>query len=79
MKFLLANATFDDPDEPAQCWPSDNANKPHRYGLLVKSLNDARVPFTYKATSYSGKSKDGSGPYYIDQTENYVKYLVEQF
>ena len=41
MKFLLANATFDDPDEPAQCWPIDNANKPHRYGLLVKSLNDA--------------------------------------
>ena len=24
-------------------------NKPHRYGLLVKSLNDAKVPFIYKA------------------------------
>ena len=23
MKFLLANITFDDPDERAQCWPSD--------------------------------------------------------
>ena len=56
-----------------------NPNKPHRYGLLVKSLNDARVPFTYKAAPYSGKPKDGNGPYYIDHTENYVKYLVEEF
>ena len=56
-----------------------NPKKPHRYGLLVKSLNDARVPFTYKAAPYSGKPKDGNGPYYIDHTENYVKYLVEEF
>ena len=42
-------------------------------------MNDARVPFTYKAAPYSGKPKDGNGPYYIDDTENYVKYLVEEF
>ena len=36
-----------------------NPNKPHRYGLLVKFLNDARVPFKYKAAPYSGKTKDG--------------------
>ena len=56
-----------------------NLNKFHRYGLFVKSLNDARVPFTYKAASYSGKPKDGNGSYYSDHTENYVKYLVEEF
>ena len=56
-----------------------NPNKPHRYGLLVKSLNDARVLFTYKAAPYSSKPKDGNVPYYIDHTENYVKYLVEGF
>ena len=56
-----------------------NPNKPRRYGLLVKSLNDARVPFTYKAAPYSGKPKDRNGPYYIGHTENYVKYLVEEF
>ena len=111
MKFLLANITFDDPDERAQCWPSDdfaaarklfegfnkncskslypseflsldetlypmrhqiafrqcNPNKPHQYGLFVKSLNDARVSFTYKAAAY------------IDHTENYVKCLVGEF
>ena len=123
MKFLLANITFDDPDEHVQCWPSDrfaaartlfegfnkncskflypsefplldetlypmwhqtafrqyNPNKPHQYGLLVKSLSDKQVPFTYKAAPYSGKSKDGNGPYYVDHIENYVKYLVEEF
>ena len=123
MKFLLANITFDDPDEHAQCWPSDrfaaartlfegfnkncskflypsefpllhetlypmrhqtafrqyNPNKPHQYGLFVKSLSDKQVPFTYKAAPYSGKSKDGNGPYYVDHIENYVKYLVEEF
>ena len=26
-----------------------NLNKPHRYGLLMKSLNEARFPYTYKA------------------------------
>ena len=26
-----------------------NPNKPHCYGLLLKSLNDARFPYTYKA------------------------------
>ena len=49
------------------------------YGLLVKSFNVAGVPFTYKAAPYSGKPMDGNGPYYIDHTENYVKYLVEEF
>ena len=44
-----------------------NPNKPDWYGLLVKSLNDAWVPFTYKAAPYSGKPKDGNGPYYIDR------------
>ena len=122
MKFLLANITFDDPEERAQNWPSDrfaaarplfeqfnkncskyvypseylsldetlypmrhqiafrqyNPNKPHKYGLLVKSLNDARVPFTYKAVPYSGKPENGDGPYYIDNTEQYVKYLVNE-
>ena len=85
MKFLLANITFDDPNELSQCWPSDHfpatrklfegfnkncskflylfeflwldetlypmrhqiafcqydLNNPYRYGILVKSLNDA--------------------------------------
>ena len=55
-----------------------NPNKLHRYGLLVKSLNDAELPFTYKTVPYAGKPEAGDGPYYIDSTENYVKYLVNE-
>ena len=122
MKFLLANITFDDPDERAQNWPSDrfaaarplfekfnsncskyvypseyltidetlypmrhqiafrqyNPNKPHKYGLLLKSLNDSRVPYTYKAVPYCGKPDNGDGPFYIESTEQYVKYLINE-
>ena len=40
-----------------------NPNKPHRYGLLLKSLNDSRVPFTNKL--YTGKPEEGDGAHYI--------------
>ena len=53
-----------------------NPNRPHKYGLLCKSLNDASFPLTYKATPYAGKPTNGDGPHYIDCTKNYVKYLV---
>ena len=55
-----------------------NPNKPAKYGLLFKFINDARFPFTYQATVYAGKPESGNGPYYIDKTENYIKYLVTQ-
>lgn len=54
-----------------------NPNKPAKYGLLYKSLNDARFPFTYQVLPYSGKPVDGDGPYYLKATEDYVKMLVE--
>ena len=53
-----------------------NTNKPHRYGLLLKSLNDARFPYTYKAVPYAAKPKAGDGPYYLKSTIDYIKYLV---
>ena len=55
-----------------------NPKKPHKYGLLLKSLNDARFPYTYKATPYAGKPSSGNGPYYLDKTLAYVKYLVSK-
>ena len=55
-----------------------NPNKPHRYGMLIKSLNDSRFPFTYKAAPYASKPEQGDGPYYISATEDYVKYLVNE-
>ena len=53
-----------------------NPNKPHRYGLLLKSLNDARFPYTYKAVPYAAKPK--AGPYYLKSTIDYIKYLVTE-
>ena len=55
-----------------------NPNKPYQYDLLVKSLNDAELPFTYKTVPCAGRPEAGNGPYYIDSTENYVKYLVNE-
>ena len=55
-----------------------NPNKPHHYGLLFKSLNDATKPFTYKSVAYAGKPEAGTGPYYLEQTLDYVKYLVRK-
>ena len=55
-----------------------NASKPHRYQLLLKSLNDASFPYTYKACPYAGKPENGERPYYINSIKNYVRYLVNQ-
>ena len=53
-----------------------NPNKPAKYGSLYKSLNDARFPFTYQVVPYCGKPVEGTGPYYLNATEGYVKHLV---
>ena len=53
-----------------------NPNKPHRYGLLLKSLNDARFPYIYKAVPCAAKQKTGDGPYYLKSTIDCIKYLV---
>ena len=55
-----------------------NPNKPHKYGVLFKSLNEARFPYTFKSVPYAAKLTSGDGPYYINSTIDYVKYLVSQ-
>ena len=55
-----------------------NFNKPHCFGLLLKSLDDARFPYKYKAVPYVAKPKAGDGPYHLKSTIDYVKYLVTE-
>ena len=55
-----------------------NPNKPAKYGLLFKSLNDARYPYTYQSIVYAGKPEKGDGPFYITGNVNYIKTLVEK-
>ena len=50
-----------------------NPNKPATYGLLYKSLNDAWFAFTYQVIQYCGRPEDGTGPYYLSSTEDYVE------
>ena len=53
-----------------------NPNKPHKYGVLLKSLNDARFPYTYKALPHAAKPTAGDGQFYISSAADYVKNLV---
>ena len=53
-----------------------NPNKSHKYGVLLKSLKDARFPYTYKALPYAAKPTAGYGPFYISSTTEFFKILV---
>ena len=53
-----------------------NPDKSRKYGPLLKSLNDASLPYALKSAPYAGKPPIGDGSYYIDSTENYMKYLM---
>ena len=53
-----------------------NPNKPHRYGLLLKSLNIGRFHYIYKAVPCAAKQKTGDGPYYLKSAIDCIKYLV---
>ncbi|XP_057293812.1 uncharacterized protein LOC130622372 [Hydractinia symbiolongicarpus] len=55
-----------------------NPNKPAKYGLLFKSLNSARYPYTYVTTPYSGKPQAGDGEFYRPGTENVTTYLINR-
>ena len=41
-------------------------------------MSDSSFPYTYKSVLYAGKPTSENGPYYIEGTENYVKYLVNE-
>ena len=53
-----------------------NAHKPNKYGILFKSLNGVKHPFTFRAVVYAGKPIEGEGPYYIQGIIPTVKALV---
>ena len=39
-------------------------------------MNNARIPYTYKAVTYAAKPKTGNGPYYLEPTIDYMEYLL---
>ena len=52
-----------------------NPNKPARYGLLIISLSDGEVPYTYMSLPYSGKPENPN-EYYVIGTDEKTQYLV---
>ena len=54
-----------------------NPSKPVKYGLLFKSVNATRYPYTFISSPYSGKPTEEGGQYYIQGTETIVHYLIE--
>ena len=55
-----------------------NPNKPAKYGMLFKSINCSRYPYTYQSHVYCGKPESEPNQFYIAGTNNYIKFLVEK-
>lgn len=55
-----------------------NSSKPEKYGLLFKSVNAVRYPFTFRAVVYAGKPTGEPGPHYVQGIMPVVKSLVTQ-
>ena len=55
-----------------------NSSKTAQYGLLFKSVNATRYPYTFISSPYySGKPTEEGGKCYIQGTEAIVHYLIE--
>ena len=53
-----------------------NPDKPAKYGVLFKSLNDARHSYTDRSLVYTGKPNKQPPPFYVCGTQMYIKKLV---
>lgn len=55
-----------------------NPNKPAKYGMLFRSISDARLPYTYNTLPYAGKPNViTQQSEYVTGTDNYTKYLMK--
>ena len=54
-----------------------NPSKPAKYGVLFKSVNATRYPYTFIPSPHSGKPTEEGGQYYIQGTEDIAHYLIE--
>ena len=55
-----------------------NRNKPAKYGLLFRSMNAARYPYTFWSVPYCGKPTDEPTNHYVTRIEDLVKYIIEE-
>lgn len=55
-----------------------NPSKPAKYGLLFKSINAARYPYSFMMVVYSGKPVGVPSEYYVPGTDEIVKSMVSR-
>ena len=55
-----------------------NPDKPAKYGMLFKSINSARYPYTHQSHVYCGKPEGEPNEFYTAGTSNYVMFLVNK-
>jgi len=53
-----------------------NPNKPAKYGLLFKSINSSRYPYTYASVVYAGQPAKTPAPFYVKGVTATVQALV---
>ena len=54
-----------------------NPSKPAKYGMLYKSMDACRYPFTFLTTVYPTKPKADLTFYYTPGTSQILKYLIQ--
>ena len=55
-----------------------NPSKPAKYGMLFKSVNAARYPYTFITSVYSGKPEGNPCQYYVTGSDGIVMHLVSR-
>ena len=55
-----------------------NPNKSAKYGMLFKSINSGRYPYTHQSVVDAGKPEGEPDEYYISGTFNYITRLVDK-
>ena len=55
-----------------------NKSKPTKYGLLFKSLNAVKYPYTYQSHAYASTPVGEPTSHYVNSTDEYVLYLVNK-
>ena len=53
-----------------------NSNKPNKYGILFRSVNTVKYPFTLQTSVYCDKPTGEPGPYYVHGVMPVVQSLV---
>ena len=81
-KFLVPNdyLSLDDTFYPTRTqisFKQFNPSKPAKYGMLYKSINAFRYPFTFSTAAYPAKPKAEPTSYYTPGMSQTVKYLIQ--